>query len=229
MRHAGAHQLRTAPPRGRGSRSVSIPEAAPMLRCASSGISGPHGPRERRPGTCAPRGKRGRSARIELLPGFAPGLAGLGVGQAIQVLLLGRPWPARPVSCSRRATTRDGKKKTPPPRAASSPCALPSGRNPIALGTVVITLAGRGGRDHRHRRDGCLRRDARARHQAVDFHCRCAARLASGALSPYIPPPWAKAADNPELQGDRRESARALRLCHRGGISRSASCCWAPR
>jgi tRNA-Thr(GGU) m(6)t(6)A37 methyltransferase TsaA len=71
----------------------------------------------------------GESARIELLPGFADGLAGLSVGQAIQVLY----WVDR--------GQRDLIVQTPNHGPTRGVFALrsPVRPNPIALGTVVIT------------------------------------------------------------------------------------------
>jgi tRNA-Thr(GGU) m(6)t(6)A37 methyltransferase TsaA len=71
----------------------------------------------------------GQGARIELLPGFAAGLAGLSVGQAIQVLY----WVDR--------GQRDLIVQTPNHGPTRGVFALrsPVRPNPIALGTVVIT------------------------------------------------------------------------------------------
>ena len=72
----------------------------------------------------------GEAARIELLPGFAPGLAGLDVGQAIQVLY----WVDR----GQRDLIVQSPRHTDGPRGVFA-LRSPVRPNPIALGTVVIT------------------------------------------------------------------------------------------
>jgi len=72
----------------------------------------------------------GEAARIELLPGFAPGLAGLDVGQAIQVLY----WVDR----GQRDLIVQSPRHTDGPRGVFA-LRSPVRPNPIALGSVVIT------------------------------------------------------------------------------------------
>jgi tRNA-Thr(GGU) m(6)t(6)A37 methyltransferase TsaA len=85
-------------------------------------------------GNCAEEPARaretGEAARIELLPGFVPGLAGLGVGQAIQVLY----WVDR----GQRDLIVQSPRHTDGPRGVFA-LRSPVRPNPIALGTVVIT------------------------------------------------------------------------------------------
>jgi tRNA-Thr(GGU) m(6)t(6)A37 methyltransferase TsaA len=83
----------------------------------------------------APRNLRasretGEGARIELLPGFAPGLAGLDVGRAIQVLY----WVDR----GQRDLIVQNPHHADGPRGVFA-LRSPVRPNPIALGTVVIT------------------------------------------------------------------------------------------
>ncbi|MDG4649441.1 TrmO family methyltransferase [Roseibacterium sp. SDUM158017] len=83
----------------------------------------------------APRNLRaaretGEGARIELLPDYVPGLAGLSEGQAIQVLY----W----VGGGRRDLIVQSPRHTGGPRGVFS-LRSPVRPNPIALGTVVIT------------------------------------------------------------------------------------------
>ncbi len=87
----------------------------------------------------APRNLRaaretGEGARIELLPGYAPGLLGLEVGQAIQVLY----WVDR----GRRDLIVQTPRHTGGPRGVFA-LRSPVRPNPIALGTVVITALDR--------------------------------------------------------------------------------------
>jgi tRNA-Thr(GGU) m(6)t(6)A37 methyltransferase TsaA len=72
----------------------------------------------------------GEAARIELLPGFVPGLAGLGVGQAIQVLY----WVDR----GQRDLIVQSPRHTDGPRGVFA-LRSPVRPNPIALGTVLVT------------------------------------------------------------------------------------------
>jgi tRNA-Thr(GGU) m(6)t(6)A37 methyltransferase TsaA len=83
----------------------------------------------------APRNLRaaretGKGAEIELLPAYAPGLAGLSVGQAIQVLY----WVDR----GRRDLIVQAPRHADGPRGGFA-LRSPVRPNPIALGTVVIT------------------------------------------------------------------------------------------
>ena len=72
----------------------------------------------------------GQGARIDLLPGFAQGLTGLSVGQAIQVLY----WVDR----GERDLIVQSPRHTDSPRGVFA-LRSPVRPNPIALGTVVIT------------------------------------------------------------------------------------------
>jgi tRNA-Thr(GGU) m(6)t(6)A37 methyltransferase TsaA len=72
----------------------------------------------------------GKGARIELLPDYVPGLAGLGVGQAIQVLY----WVDR----GRRDLIVQAPRHTDGPRGVFA-LRSPVRPNPIALGTVLVT------------------------------------------------------------------------------------------
>ncbi|MFW5654949.1 MAG: SAM-dependent methyltransferase [Roseicyclus sp.] len=89
----------------------------------------------------APRNLRaaretGRGAKIELLPDYVPGLAGLDVGQAIQLLY----WVDR----GQRDLIVQAPRHTDGPRGVFA-LRSPVRPNPIALGTVVITSLDLGG------------------------------------------------------------------------------------
>jgi hypothetical protein len=88
-------------------------------------------------------------------------LRGLEVGQAIQVLY----WVDR----GQRDLIVQAPRHTDGPRGTFA-LRSPVRPNPIALGTSVITELDTRKGGHRHRRDRCVRRHARSRHQAVDFH-----------------------------------------------------------